>query len=156
MLLAAAVSSFGACCARGQGTAVYTAAAVEPAAPAPLQFQSVNLGGEWSGVLMQPGGPHDYYGFSMRLAQSGTSVTGSSMISIPQTPYYGVLELTGSVNELSFSFSESSVVDQNLPESLRWCIKSGTLTYDPAENSLRGSWSAPDCSPGEIQLRKVK
>ena len=155
-MVAAAAWLLGGCYANFQGTAVYPPSSGLYAAPAPQEAATVDLGGEWSGALLQPGGPYDSYGFSMRLIQSGSSVTGSSMIAIPQTPYYGIIDLSGEVNGSSFSFEESSVLDQNAPASLRWCIKSGTLTYDPAENSLRGSWSAPDCSPGEIQLRKVK
>jgi hypothetical protein len=115
-----------------------------------------NVSGEWSGTMTQPGNLQTRNGFSLvlKLSQEGTVVTGISRIEIPETEYFGVMRLEGTLKNDSLYFKEVELLDQK-PRT-RWCLKEGTLKFDRKTQRLAGPWNAEGCSPGEIDLLKVK
>lgn len=60
------------------------------------QSQNTDLSGTWSGILtQQAGGTAPVFVYSFDLRQSGSQITGTSRISVPNSSYYGVMSLTG-------------------------------------------------------------
>ena len=130
-----------------------------PDAPAwgEIGSDSVQLSGEWEGLLFQQpgGGTHTSYYYSMTLQQSRYAVAGSSWIQIPDQPdEYGEMLLYGITYGDRLVFWETEVTGQGYLPDFRWCIKQGRLAY--FGDLLTGAWSAPDCSPGEILLIRIE
>ena len=115
--------------------------------------------GRWSGTLYQPNGTlRSKFAFTMRLYRKGGKISGYSWISISDLPqYYGVMRLRGTVLKKRLSFREIKITRENIAPNSFWCIKSGSLklSYVKGKLTLKGSWNAPNCSPGTIVLRKV-
>ena len=116
---------------------------------------TLNISGHWKGTLTQPNGPVvPVFDFEMNLTQKNSDIFGESLISVPGQPYYGKIALQGKVSGNTFTFQELQIIEQNPPPGKRWCIKSGTLDFDPSNESLTGTWTAPGCLPGEIKLNR--
>jgi hypothetical protein len=115
-----------------------------------------NVSGEWSGRMTQPGNPQAKDGFNLvfRLSQKGASVTGTSRIEVPQSEYFGVMTLEGTVNHDTLYIKDVAVIDEK-PRT-RWCMKQAELFFNIRTNQLTGPWTAEGCSPGEIELTKTK
>lgn len=110
--------------------------------------------GTWTGVLYQAaGGLRPSYQFVMELRQDGPSISGYSTIAISDTGEFGILSLSGTASAQTIQFQDMSVFSQKLHVGY-WCIKAGTLVYNPDTQSLSGSWTAPGCPSGTISLRK--
>lgn len=125
------------------------------AAPAAIP----DLSGTWEGRLFQdPGGTQDDFVFRMELSQHGDGVEGTSRIEVPGQPqYYAVMTLQGHVDASGFTFDEQTIVEQNPEPNTRWCVKHSTLALTTKEGrqSLEGSWTAPDCSPGQLTVSRA-
>jgi hypothetical protein len=114
-----------------------------------------NLSGDWRGKFTQPAERTYNYENEMSLTFAGRVATGTSRVTVAGDPtYFGNFTLTGTVTGSEFTFSETSITAQNPLPGRTWCIKSGVLTYRlvNGERTLRGPWTAPGCSPGEVRL----
>lgn len=116
--------------------------------PAPLS----DVTGLWQGTLSQePGGIVATYGYSVSFTQQDDYISGITRIWLPDDPaQYGLMHFTGSFKNGIVHFTESHVMQQNLDPAWRWCLKTADLYVH--ENSLSGTWTAPDCAPGRIEL----
>jgi hypothetical protein len=116
----------------------------------------INVSGEWSGKMTQPGNPQANDGFNLvfRLGQKGASVTGTSRIEVPHSEYFGVITLEGTVRHDTLYVKDIAVIDEK-PRT-RWCMKEAVLFFDRKTNRLTGPWTAEGCSPGEIELSRTK
>jgi hypothetical protein len=93
----------------------------------------------------------------MTLVQHGQNVEGTARIEEKGSPqYYGVMKLRGTVSQDGLHFEETQTIESASRSDRRWCLKSGELTYAASNGvpSLQGQWTSPDCSPGEIEIRK--
>ncbi len=117
-----------------------------------------DLTGFWQGVLYQgPGGTSPYFKFSMALSQQGMVITGSSRIETVDGQYFGAISLTGAYDDKNQSFTFQEIkIDSQLVSGFYWCIKNGKLNYLPSAEKLEGKWSAGACSPGSIELWRLK
>jgi gliding motility-associated-like protein len=115
-----------------------------------------NIDGLWQGVLYQ--GVGSYFRFNMNLTQSGNSITGNSRIETVGNPYWGAMSLSGSFNSgnNTFTFQETSPIDSQLVSGFFWCIKNGNLIYDPVLEKLEGPWDGNSCTPGIIEIWRLK
>ncbi|HUN56488.1 MAG TPA: chitobiase/beta-hexosaminidase C-terminal domain-containing protein [Candidatus Binataceae bacterium] len=116
--------------------------------------QAINITGDYSGVLNQPGGPVvPTFTFSMLLFEDANgNVTGDSFANVPGEPYFVVESLSGTIANGIFNFQETSIVAQNPAPGTYYCIKSGQLTISADGSSLTGPWTAPGCVPGTISI----
>lgn len=119
--------------------------------------QSVEITGDFTGTLTQPGGPTvPTFGYSMLLFEdTNGNVTGNSFINVPGEPYFAVFSVTGTVSNGTFNFQETGISSQDPAPGTYWCIKSGQLTVSGDGLSLTGPWSAPGCVPGTISINSA-
>jgi hypothetical protein len=117
-----------------------------------------NVSGAWSGRMVQPDGPRGGEGYSLmfQLAQTDSSVTGTSRIDIRQTSYYAVMKLAGRIQTNTLYFNEPEIIEQLSRPNNAWCLKRGALVLSPDGNRLAGSWATDVCPPGEIELFRNK
>ena len=118
----------------------------------------LNVEGNWQGRMIQLEGPRGKDGYSLvfNLKQRDSLVSGTSRIEIPSTEYYGVMKIEGVIRKDTLFFKEMELLEGKEREGLRWCLKEGMLMAKQEGNQLIGSWKAPFCAPGEIDLVKVK
>jgi hypothetical protein len=126
--------------------ALLTFLVISRPAPAP------DVTGNWHGTLTQePGGITTVYRFSIAFTQQETSITGVTRIWLPDNPSeYGLMGMSGTINNGVIHFTETSILKQKLDSNWRWCMKTADLVVQ--ENTLTGTWTAPDCAPGTIQV----
>lgn len=119
---------------------------------APLSLDGFDVGGTWSGVFRQPGGPYETYELQIELQQHGDRVTGSSRISTIDGEYWGLLAFEGRLEGNRLYFADSELVDDNLGIFLDWCMKGGYTIVDPRSRSMSGPWRAFACMPGSLEV----
>lgn len=121
---------------------------------------AADVTGTWTGTITQPRGPVvPIFDVEFTFTQAGDgTISGTRTIRVPEQPqYYGILSLKGKMIDQTMTFSEISVIEQNLPPSAsRWCLITATLTYTSPGPTLTGPWQAPGCSPGDIKITKSK
>ena len=119
------------------------------------QIQNLQVAGTWSGLLFQQaGGTEPVFLYSFELSQNGNEVTGTSRIQIPDSDYYGVMQLTGRIEGDQLIFQENSITEQNPEPGTYWCLKGGSLDIKIFDGGghLRGAWSDPGCAPGFVSV----
>ena len=118
----------------------------------------LNLTGTWSGRMIQPDGPRGNQGYSLvfQLAQTDSLVAGTSRIDIPQTSYYAVMKLAGTIHSDTLYFNEPEIIEQNTRPNYAWCLKQGALVLSSDGAHLAGTWATDLCPPGEIELVRNK
>ena len=116
------------------------------------------VGGKWVGQLLQPKtGGNTQFDYSMSLTTTGTSVSGTSHISVLNQPkFFADFTVTGSLTGSQLAFTEVAITAQVPPNTGgSWCIKRGTLTLGDGGKTLSGSWtSTSGCAPGTIALTR--
>ena len=118
----------------------------------------LNVGGIWKGKMIQPDGPRGKDGYTLvfNLEQKDSLVSGTSRIEIPSTEYYGVMKVKGTIRKDTLYFKETELLEGKEREGSRWCLKEGMLIAKQEGNQLIGSWTAPYCAPGEIDVLRDK
>jgi GH24 family phage-related lysozyme (muramidase) len=109
--------------------------------------------GQWQGTLteLNYGGNPTLYDFSMDLVQTQDSVTGTVLSQVDgESQYFAEYELTGSVSGNSFTFSETTITQQNSPPGVTWLIISGSLQLSADGSSMAGTWSSEGLYSGTI------
>ena len=109
-----------------------------------------NINGTWEGYLTQSS---KIYKFSLYLSQNGTDISGTSTIRYLEGDNYAVMSLSGYKSGSDIHLDEIEIIDGT---NSGWCIKSMDLAFGLVNNSinvLQGPWSAPYCSPGNIELQ---
>ena len=124
------------------------------------EVDEIDLNGVWEGTWFQnSGGVASEYNGKMVLTQNGTDITGTSRIELINEPqYYGLMNISGSLDGSAFTFQETELVEDNSKSSFFWCIKTGTLSlsYSDGIKKLTGNWSAPSCRPGSVTMEFVE
>ena len=120
-----------------------------------------NAGGFWLGVIYPTDPDQEVYNYTMQLTQTGAQLGGTSQTADPNLPFGGVAYLSGNVAGTSITFRES---DKNgtLGTINRLCYFEGKLTYNPADESLRGTYktivngtTCTDASDGTVELYRI-
>lgn len=124
-----------------------------------LGFAQPNVGGFWLGVTYPSNPNQAIYNYALQINQGNTTLTGTTQTSNPSVPFGGVAALNGSVAGLTVTFTESP--QQGNTNSPGLCYWQGTLTYNPTEESLIGTYEnilGGTCSRaggGKIELYRV-
>ncbi|HEV7668271.1 MAG TPA: hypothetical protein VGS22_07085 [Thermoanaerobaculia bacterium] len=115
-----------------------------------------DVSGHWVGrVSQEPSGTQ--FDFEITLVQNGKHVTGTSRIStLDGAEYYGVLSLEGDLKGKTLKYKELASLESHALPGTFWCLKRGSLKLSDVEGEaqLEGDWSAPQCSPGHLRVRR--
>lgn len=114
-----------------------------------VQQPSLQIAGEWRGVVTQAGAVFDY---QLSLTTSGSQIAGTARVS--RDSYYAIMRLTGSVVDTQFLIDEQAIIDTNgAPAGTRWCVKTLLLAPDAGGTSLSGTWKQDGCNTGRIYIQ---
>ena len=85
-------------------------------------------------------------------------LSGNSRIETVDKLNWGAKTVSGTFNTLNniFTFQETKIDSQVIVGSFFWCLANGTLVYDNIQEKIYGSWSANWCTPGTIELWRLK
>ena len=106
--------------------------------------------GTWVGTVNQGA---KTFTFGMNLVQRGSDVNGSSRIESGTT--FAVMSVSGTTTAKTLTYSETSIVEQDVTAGSFWCLKTGTLTLTAGPpDTIEGSWTAAGCNPGTITVSR--
>jgi hypothetical protein len=104
--------------------------------------------GNWRGTLTQSG--WGTYSLIIHVrSSSGSQIAGVTHIQLGSE--WAVMSFTGTAVRGTVSYQETQILKQH---GGNWCIKSATLHYRQKRAVLKGPWTAPGCTPGEIRVRR--
>jgi|WetSurMetagenome_2_1015567.scaffolds.fasta_scaffold119925_2 hypothetical protein len=116
-----------------------------------------DLSGHWVGRLYQYGQSFssvNTFSYALDLEQIGSEVEGTSRIE--SDSYYAVMELSGSLSNGVLSFTETSILDNEIPPEWYYILKEPTLNYiNASPKILEGTWISNEGYPGSIFLQKI-
>ena len=99
-----------------------------------------NVAGFWLGVTYPSDPLFATYNYTMTLTQTGATLGGTAQTSNPNVPFGGVAYIKGAVNGTTVTFGES---DKNGSTAVKdVCYWRGTMTYDPVNESLIGTYES--------------
>jgi gliding motility-associated-like protein len=113
-----------------------------------------DLSGLWQGVSYVTTQP-TYYVITMNLQQNGALATGTALTKNPISGSYAIQTVSGTVSNNSLTFTDLVVINTNNVIA-NWCLRSGTLVYDPALEKLSGEVLAPNCTAGTITMEMFR
>jgi outer membrane protein OmpA-like peptidoglycan-associated protein len=123
------------------------------------QGLSANLiDGTWQGILIQPNNEYtDNFAYWLSLNMKADSVFGVIRTEIANTPYYAIVNIRGKVIDNTISFTQDRIIKENPRPEAYWCLITGELKFDPADNSLSGKWNSDmkNCQSGSILIYKT-
>lgn len=112
--------------------------------------------GHWQGRLTQTGNPTGY-SYTLTLEQNGDEVWGFATSTAEGGGPTARFEIGGLAEGDTLTLQEVKQLepDPSLPRN-RWCLKfiRLKLVQRPDSLVLQGSWEAPGCQPGRIELRR--
>jgi gliding motility-associated-like protein len=119
-----------------------------------------NVAGFWLGVTYPTDPKQAIYNYTMTLTQSGSTIGGTAQTSNPLVPFGGVAYINGTANGNTVTFGES---DKNGSTTVKnVCFWQGTLTYNPVDESLIGTYSSivngttcTESSGGKVELYRI-
>lgn len=119
------------------------------------------MSGFWLGVTYPNDPQLEIYNYTTTLIQNGPGINGVAQTANPNVPFGGGVLVKGQFVSGQLTFKESdSQGNRNTPNLCYWDIK---LTYDPATESLKGSYSnilnPPYCDKpgdGKLELYRIR
>ena len=119
-----------------------------------------NVSGYWLGITYPTDPNQVVYNYAMNLTQTGSALGGTVQTSDPDVPFGGVAYLSGQVTPSFVTFSEA---DKNGSTEIKdLCFWRGKLTYNPADESLIGTYenitngtTCKDSSGGKVELYRI-
>lgn len=119
-----------------------------------------NVAGFWLGVTYPTDPSQAVYNYTMTLTQTGTALGGTAQTANPNVPFGGIAYLSGQVNGTTVSFSEA---DKNGSTAVKdICFWRGTLTYNPTDESLTGTYESivngttcTEQAGGKVELYRI-
>ncbi len=127
----------------------------------PLAGTAQNIAGFWLGVTYPADPNQAVYNYTMSLTQRpDNTLSGTAQTANPDVPFGGVAYISGQVASSKVRFSES---DKNGSTAVKdICFWRGTLTYNPTEESLIGTYESivnnttcSDASGGTVELYRI-
>ncbi|SOD79257.1 T9SS type B sorting domain-containing protein [Spirosoma fluviale] len=119
-----------------------------------------NMSGFWLGVTYPANPNQAVYNYTMTLTQMGTTLSGTAQTADPQLPFGGLAYIAGQVTGSSVKFSESDQQGNTAVKNI--CFWRGTMTYNPTEESLTGTYenivngtTCLDASNGKVELYRI-
>jgi hypothetical protein len=117
--------------------------------------RQVDVSGYWQGVLYQ-GSATPSFSYGMALTQNNVSVNGISTIQTTDITSFGKKVLIGNTNQGTLKFTENSILAQRVSGFFYWCLLDGNLVMDSTGNKLSGVWTSGSCTPGTIEIYRLK
>lgn len=121
-----------------------------------------SVAGFWLGVTYPTDPNQAVYNYTMTITQSGSTIGGTAQTANPNVPFGGVAYLSGRFANTTLSFREADANGStNTPNVCYW---KGDLTYNPAEESLKGEYenipntNNPECAltpGGKVELYRI-
>jgi hypothetical protein len=115
--------------------------------------QNRDLGGSWTGVLLQDaGGSRSEYPISLEVTQVGNSLKGYSYIGFyDRDDIRGKLVFEGKIKGDSLTFKELRLINEHVDDNMVWCLKYGTITITEINDMyvLQGKWKGSRSKGGD-------
>ncbi|GAB2560568.1 T9SS type B sorting domain-containing protein [Spirosoma aerophilum] len=119
-----------------------------------------NIAGTWLGVTYPTNPNQAVYNYIMNLTQAGSTLGGTAQTANPNVPFSGVAYISGQVNGSTVQFNEADKNGSTVVASV--CFWRGTLTYNPADESLIGTYeniangtTCTSASGGKVELYRI-
>lgn len=122
--------------------------------------QAQDVSGFWLGIgkPTDPSGPA--YNYTMTVYQAGNAIGGTAQTALPQTAFGAPVYLRGAVSGNRVTFREADVAGSLNNSTCYWDV---SLTYDPTNESLKGTYkniqNPPYCSykeTGTVEIYRVR
>lgn len=107
-----------------------------------------DISGVWQGVSYITSGTN-YYVLTLTLQQSGNNLTGSGLTKSVISPNYAIQTVAGTINANAFTFADQAIIEQL---GGGWCMRVGTLTFDPNLEKLSGIVETRICGATSITM----
>lgn len=124
-----------------------------------MGFAQTNVGGFWLGVTYPSNPNQAIYNYALQIFQTNTTFTGTTQTSNPSVPFGGVAALNGTAAGSTVTFTESPQPGNTSSPGL--CYWKGTLTYNPTDESLIGTYenivggTCLQAGGGKVELYRV-
>jgi RHS repeat-associated protein len=120
---------------------------------------SDSVTGSWLGTFGHQGDPvSSEYSYEIDLMQDATgAVSGTTTaISNGSPQYFVVWSVEGHFSNGVLSYTNQTVLRQNRPQGIFWCVFTAHLTLSPDGVTFSGDWTwqQPGCGPGVITVTK--
>ena len=111
-----------------------------------------DLTGLWQGVSYVKNSTN-YYILTLNLQQSGSIITGTGLTKSVTNNNYAIQTVKGTVSDNIFTFADQAIIES---VSSGWCMRYGSLTYDPALEKLSGDVQSTNCLIISMELYRLK
>lgn len=108
-------------------------------------FSYSQLEGSWQGVRYSGNSIEEGTVFYLFIEKKEKSLTGYSRSESPQTEFFVVKNIKGSISDNSLKIKEEIVLKKKSANFQRWCRFEGKLTYDSITGYLKGTFESYDC-----------
>jgi gliding motility-associated-like protein len=119
-----------------------------------------NVAGFWLGVTYPTNPNQLIYNYAMTLTQTNATLDGTAQTANPKVPFGGVAYIKGTVAGTTVMFAESDKNGSTAVKNI--CYWRGTLTYNPVDESLTGTYASitngttcTDTSGGKVELYRI-
>ncbi len=130
-----------------------------------LQAQNYDLSGDWVGYVTQEDMviSSGFYEFGLKVTSKGKgNYEGKSYIATDGDNWsaMGEMQFKANWSNDNFSFKETKIIQQKIPQNIEWCLKSCNFQLKIKNDSLimEGPWtgrsSYGECNPGYIRVAK--
>jgi outer membrane protein OmpA-like peptidoglycan-associated protein len=120
-------------------------------------ISSKTIDGTWQGILIQANNDYtDNFAYWLSLNVREDSVFGVIRTEHANSPYYAIVNIRGKISDNTITYTQDRIISENPRPDAHWCLISGELKFDPADNSLSGKWSSTmeGCAFGSILIYK--
>lgn len=120
------------------------------------------IAGRWVGTISQDTFDHylsEQFDVELQIIKNKNAIKGISTIRIQDS--YAVFQFNGSIRGLVVQVREYRLLDSDIPDSYKWCMKKMILEFGFSgdQYTLIGDWTGKGfgghpCKPGRVQLTK--
>ena len=122
--------------------------------------QAQDVTGFWLGITYTADPNQAQYNYSLDLTQNGSLLSGTTNTARPNSSFGGLAYLSGQITSTGLSFSETDINGSTAVPNI--CFWRGTLTYNPTNESLTGTYetipngtTCKDAESGKVELYRV-
>lgn len=119
-----------------------------------------SIGGFWLGVTYPADPKQTIYNYALQINQTNFTLSGTAQTSNPSVAFGGVAYIKGDVSGSTVTFSESDKNGSTAVKNI--CFWSGTVTYNPVDESLIGTYenivngtTCTNVAGGKVELYRI-
>lgn len=116
-----------------------------------IHLNAQDFTGQWRGFITIEG-RQDTFMYEVNLTGDSNNLNGNAFCFVKDTSAYARFNLVGVMESDQLILQE---VEQTEPNTEKWCHKYLKLSWSDDQNTLKGRWTASNCSPGTVQLERV-